>query len=204
MPLPAEKKFRCEILSWGRVVKDSQRLSWMIRESGYSPDIIVAIGRGGYVPARIMCDYLINHDLASIKVEHWGTCVAQEKATIKFPLSVRIRDKKVLLVDDVTDTGDTLKVSLQYLRRFRPREIRTVVLIHKTQSIITPDYFLRKVAKWRWIIFPWHLMEDLSQFIQRLKATGVSNEEDLKRSLKETYDIDVPITKVREVLSIIG
>jgi uncharacterized protein len=204
MPLPAENKIKCEIVSWGRVVRDSRNLSWVIRDSGYAPDIVVAIGRGGYVPARIFCDYLLIRDLASIKVEHWGTCVAQEKAIIKFPLGARIKDKKVLLVDDVTDTGDTLNVSLRYLRRFQPREIRTVVLIHKTCSTVTPDYFLRKVIKWRWIIFPWHLMEDLTQFIQNLQAGGIHTEEHLQLSLKEKYDVDVPIITIRDVLSIIG
>jgi len=203
MPLPAGEKFRCEILSWGGIVRDSRRLSWLIRDSGYSPEIVVAIGRGGYVPARILCDYLLIHDLASIKVEHWGTCVVREKAVVKFPLCARIRNKKVLLVDDVTDTGETLRVSLGYLRRFRPQEIRTAVLIHKTCSAINPDYFLRKIIKWRWVIFPWHIMEDLSEFILKLKKEGICRENDLRRSLKQRYDIDVPIKTIREVLSII-
>ena len=205
MPLPAGEKFRCEILSWGSIVRDARRLSWIIRDSGYSPEIIVAIGRGGYVPARILCDYLLIHDLASIKVEHWGTgAVQRENAVVKFPLCAQIRNKKVLLVDDVTDTGDTLKVSLRYLRRFRPREVRSAVLIHKTCSAATPDYFLRKIIKWRWVIFPWHLMEDLTEFIQKLKAGGVCRENDLRLGLKQRYDIDIPIKAISEVLSIIG
>jgi hypoxanthine phosphoribosyltransferase len=204
MPLPAEENFRCEILSWGSIIRDSRSLAWMVRNSGYSPEIIVAIGRGGYVPARILCDYLLIHDLASIKVEHWGTTVVREKAVIKFALRAEIRNKKVLLVDDVTDTGDTLKVSLQYLRRFRPQEIRTAVLVHKTRSTIIPDYFFKKIVRWRWVIFPWHLIEDLTEFIKKLNAEGICREDDVKRSLKEKYDIEVPVNTLREVLSIMG
>lgn len=205
MPLPAGEMFRCEILSWGSIVRDSRRLSWMIRDSGYAPEIIVAIGRGGYVPARILCDYLLIHDLTAVKIEHWGTgAVQREKAVVKFPLCAPVRNKKVLLVDDVTDTGDTLRVALRYLARFRPREIRTAVLIHKTCSVLTPDYFLRKIVKWRWVIFPWHLMEDLTGFVQNLKAEGISRENDLRRTLKQRYAVDVRIYTIREVLSIIG
>jgi uncharacterized protein len=204
MPLPAEEKFRCKILSWGRIVRDSRRLSRIIRDSGFSPEIIVAIGRGGYVPARILCDYLLIHDLTSIKVEHWGTCTVKENAVVKFPLCAGIRDKKVLLVDDVTDTGDTLKASLRHLKKFRPQEVRTAVLIHKTCSPIIPDYFLSKIVKWRWVIFPWHLMEDLTEFIQKLKAEGICSENDLRHSLQAKYDIDVPVGTIREVLSIMG
>jgi hypothetical protein len=57
MPLPAEGSFRCEIMSWMKVVKDSKTLSRLIKNSGYEPHIVVAIGRGGFVPARILCDY---------------------------------------------------------------------------------------------------------------------------------------------------
>jgi hypoxanthine phosphoribosyltransferase len=202
MSLPCGEKFKCQILSWGRVVRDAEELSRIIRASGYSPDIIVAIGRGGYVPARILCDCLLLCDLTSIKVEHWGVAALQkEKAVVKFPLCARIRDKKVLLVDDITDTGETLRVSLKYLKRFRPREVRTAVLIHKTCSSVVPDYFFRKIIKWRWVIFPWHLREDLTGFIERLKTEGVQHANDLRRKLKQRYGIDVPPDTIQDVLS---
>ena len=89
----------------------------------------MAIGRGGYVPARILCDYLLIRDLTSIKVEHWGSAATEtEKAVIKFRLCTDIKDKSVLLVDDITDTGDTLRVSLKYLKDFGPKTIKTAVL----------------------------------------------------------------------------
>jgi hypoxanthine phosphoribosyltransferase len=204
MPLPAEEKFRCDLLSWGRIIKDSQKLSRIIRDSGYCPEIVVAIGRGGYVPARILCDCLLVHDLASIKVEHWGTAVMNEKAFVKYPLCAEIRGMKVLLVDDVTDTGDTLRVSLQHLEALQPREIRTAVLIHKTCSTVIPDYYLRKIIKWRWVIFPWHTREDLTELIKKLKAGGICDEEHLRRSMKEKYRIDLPIQTLREISSMIG
>ena len=110
--LPSKERFRCEILSWNRVVRDTIKLSKSIIDSGFKPDIVVAIGRGGYVPARILCDYLLIRDLTSIKVEHWGIVATEtEKAVIKFRLCTDIKDKSVLLVDDITDTGDTLRVS---------------------------------------------------------------------------------------------
>jgi hypoxanthine phosphoribosyltransferase len=199
--LPSETRFRCEILSWARVVRDAKRLSWGIKESGYVPDIVIAIGRGGYIPARILCDYLMIHDLAAFKAEHWGSAaVRRKKAVIKFPLCADIRNKRVLLVDDITDTGETLSVSLKYLKRFRPREVRTAVLVHKTCSAILPDYFLRKIAKWRWIIFPWHLREDLTGFIARLKDEGICREGEIKRELRRRYHIDLRTEILREIL----
>lgn len=201
MPLPSKERFRCEILSWNRVVRDTKKLSESIKNSGYEPDIVVAIGRGGYVPARILCDYLLIRDLTSIKVEHWGiAATATEKAVIKFPLCADIKDKRVLLVDDITDTGDTLRVSLEYLKGFGPEDIKTAVLIHKTCSVIIPDYFVSKIVKWRWVIFPWHIWEDLAGFVKRIKDMGIHHEEDIIRELRERYNIVANIDTIKEML----
>ncbi|MCL4457800.1 MAG: phosphoribosyltransferase [Nitrospirae bacterium] len=201
MPLPSKERFRCEILSWNRVVRDTKKLSKNIKDSGYKPDIVAAIGRGGYVPARILCDYLLMRDLASIKVEHWGIAATEtEKAVIKFPLCADIKNKKVLLVDDITDTGDTLRVSMEYLKTFEPEDIKTAVLIHKTCSAIMPDYFVSKITKWRWIIFPWHIYEDLTGFVKRIKDMGIHSEEDITRELRERYNIIVDIDTIKDVL----
>ena len=50
------------------------------------------------------------------------------EARIRFPLSVDISGKKVLIIDDVTDTGDTLKLSVNYIQNLSPAEVRTAVL----------------------------------------------------------------------------
>lgn len=202
MPLPYEERFRCEILSWMRVVRDAKSLSKMIKDSGYNPDIVVAIGRGGYVPARIICDYLLIRDLTSIKVEHWGIAATQtEKAVIKFPLCTDIKDRSVLLVDDITDTGETLRVSRDHLKGFNPKEVRTAVLMHKTCSAIVPDYFVNKVVKWRWVIFPWHIWEDLMGFVKRIKDLNINREEDIRHELEERYKICVDLETIKKVLS---
>lgn len=196
------RSFRCEVLSWTGVARDTKRLAGIINASGYKPDIVVAIGRGGYVPARILCDYLMMKDLTAIKVEHWGIAATpDEKAVIKFPLSADIRNKRVLLVDDITDTGDTLRVSMEYLRGFYPDELKTAVLIHKTTSGVVPDYYVKKVVRWRWIIFPWHLWEDLSGFIQEIREDGIHSAEEITLEIKRRYGFDVRADMVNEILS---
>lgn len=202
MPLPSKEKFRCEILSWNRVVKDSKRLSWIIKDSGYCPDIVIAIGRGGYVPARIICDYLLIRDLTTIKVEHWGIAATETKeAVIKFPLCTDIRDKKVLLVDDITDTGDTIMASLGYLKGFSPGIIKTAVLIHKTCSSIVPDFFVSRIVKWRWVIFPWHVWEDITGFVKKIQESGIHSEDDIRIELMNRYNIRVKEDSIKEILS---
>ncbi len=202
MLLPDKERFRCDMPSWRRVVRDCKTLSSSIKTSGYDPDMVVAICRGGLVPARLVCDFLHIKDLTTIKVEHWGmVATPTEKAVIKFPLYVDIKDKQVLLVDDITDTGDTLRVSLEHLKKFGPKEIRTAVLIHKIISGFLPDYYVRKITQWRWVIFPWHVWEDLTVLIKNIKAMGIYCEEDIRRELKSKYNIEVQSGMIKEILS---
>ncbi len=202
LSLPIKKNFKCEILSWESVAGDAKRLSKVLKKSTYKPDIVVAIGRGGLVPARILCDYLHIKDLTTIKVEHWGiTATPDKRAVVRYPLNTNIKDKKVLLVDDITDTGDTLRVSIQYLKSFKPREIRTAVIIHKTTSKFIPDYYIKKVSMWRWIIFPWHVWEDLTTFIKEMKTQGIQSIKGIRNELKRKYCLDVKAETVKEILS---
>jgi hypoxanthine phosphoribosyltransferase len=164
--------------------------------------VVAAIGRGGLVPARVLCDYLRIKDLTTIKVEHWGIAATpDEKALIRFPLCADIRQKRVLLVDDITDTGDTLEVSSAYLREFGPKEVRTAVLIHKTSSTFEPTYYVVKHRAWRWVIFPWHLWEDLTGFIECVRAEGIQGEEYIRNELKKRYSLRVRIETVKEILT---
>lgn len=80
-----------------------------------------------------------------MKVEHygWGAGMKAE-AGIKFPISTDISGKKVLIVDDITDTGETLRLSVDYVQSLKPAEIRTAVLQHKTCSSFVPDFYGQK------------------------------------------------------------
>ena len=196
------RRFKCEILSWRCVADNTKKLSILIKNSGYIPHIVVAIGRGGLVPARILCDYLHIKDLTTIKVEHWGIAATlDKKAIIKFPLNADIKDKRVLLMDDITDTGDTLRIYLEYLKGFGPQEIRTAVIIHKTTSDFIPDYYVRRITEWRWITFPWHVWEDLTAFIKEIRARGFHSEGDIRHELKDRYNIDIRLELIKKILS---
>jgi hypoxanthine phosphoribosyltransferase len=150
-------------------------------------------------------DYLHIKDIATIKVEHWGIAATpDEKAVLKFPLNADIRKKRVLLVDDISDTGDTLKVSIPYLESFAPEEIKSATLLHKTTSRIAPDYFVRKITRWRWVIFPWHVWEDLTLFIKEITAERPRSATNVHRELKDRFSLDVSASMVREILDEVG
>jgi hypoxanthine phosphoribosyltransferase len=194
-------QFRCQLITWDEALRMSRSLANMIDRSGYKPDIIVAIGRGGYVPARIVCDYLLFRDLTSIRIEHWGVAATLEReAHIKFGLSTDISGLKVLLVDDITDTGDTLVAAMDYLSKQNPASVRTAVLQHKTCSTITPDFFAHRIIKWRWIIYPWAAFEDISGFIKRVMGDMYVGTNDIKQNLNRDFQLLVRVNDLTQIL----
>ncbi len=192
-------QLRCELISWSEVERLCQRLAGLIRGSGYCPDLVIAIGRGGYVPARLICDLLHIMGLTSIKIEHYlSGANRQEQAIVRYPLKADIRGLRVLVVDDVNDTGDTLEAAIQHLQTFQPAEIRTAVMHHKAVTRFDADYYAGEIIKWRWLIYPWAVNEDVSAFLQRLVPAPESLE-DAQRLLAQRFNIKVSMKRLRDI-----
>lgn len=193
-------RFRCEMVSWSRVLRLSRSLAFMIRDSGYRPGLLVAIGRGGYVPARILSDYLTQNNLASFRIVHYRKgAERQEAAEIRYPLAADPSGLDVLVVDDVSDTGDTLELAVKHVNSLGPTRIRTAVLHHKEVSSFIPDYHAERLVRWRWIIYPWAVIEDLSGFIMKMEDRPGSPSGIAER-LERDYGIKVADRTVEDVL----
>ena len=190
---------RCELLSWGTTTSLCRQLAARIHDSGYRPDVVIAIGRGGYVPARLLCDALDVMALTSIKVEHYlSGSSKQPEAVIRYPLCADIRDQRVLIVDDVNDSGDTLKLALEHVQSFQPREARIAVIHDKLVSHFRVDYFARRIVKWRWLIYPWAVHEDIGAFVERLEPAPRSLDE-IRTVLQQRYGIRISSRLLREI-----
>jgi len=194
-------EFSCEIVTWDQFYNLARLLSKGIKSSGYRPDVVIAIGRGGYVPARVLCDFLLRNQLTSIKVEHWDVAAARkEQARIRSPLAIEITGLNVLIVDDLTDTGDTLVIATEYIRRFCPKEIRTAVLQHKSNSVFQPDYYAEYISRWSWIIYPWAFYEDLVGFTDKIVRDGEFSLQAIKKELAGRYQIPVDERELRDAI----
>ena len=193
------ERMRCELISWPETERLCQRLAELIRASGYRPELVIAIGRGGYVPARLLCDELHLMGLTSIKIEHYlSGANRQKEAVIRYPLKADIRGLRVLLVDDVNDSGDTLAVATQHLQAFQPCEVRTAVMHNKTVTRFKVDYCARKIIKWRWLIYPWAVNEDICGFLQRLVPAPASME-DAQKLLAERFNIAISPRRLQTI-----
>lgn len=197
-----DKPLRCELISWNRFAGLCRTLAYKIHTAGYQPDLIVAIARGGYAPARVLADYFDVMNVASIKVEHYKGPRQMVEARIRHPLPANIEGRRVLIVDDVSDTGDTFEVAIPHIREHLPgAEIRTAVLLHKAACPVLPDFWAKKVTKWRWIIYPWAVIEDLGNFLRAARPQPKTIAA-FDRLLRSHHHLQVPKRVLQDVLDL--
>jgi hypoxanthine phosphoribosyltransferase len=161
---------RCEVIGLDRVYELSFELTEAVRRAGYQPDLVVAIARGGFVPARLVCDFLRCRDLTSLGVRHYAPgALREDKARIVDPLRVDVGGRRVLVVDDVNDSGDTLDVARAHLAERRPADVRVAVLHEKPHSHARADFRAAEAANDRWLVYQWAVIEDALGFLEQVE-----------------------------------
>jgi hypothetical protein len=193
--------FKCEFISWEEIYNLSKVVAKRIRQSHYSPDLIIGLARGGLVPARNLSDLLGIKDLLSLKVEHWGiTAHPDGEARLKYPFNVDLQGRRVLVVDDITDTGKSMQIATDFVRTLSPADIKTAALRHIKHSEFIPDFFAEEI-EWKWVIFPWCFTEDLCNLVKAVVEgeAGVHLEK-IRESLEKRYDIRVDEEVLREIM----
>jgi hypoxanthine phosphoribosyltransferase len=160
---------RYYFVSWKEIEQLCRELAQKI--SSYKPDLIIALSRGGIVPARLISDLLIIKDIITIKVNHWGITATKDKtAEISYAVPINLSEKKVLVVDDITDTGESLSLAKKYIiENMKPKELKTATLYHIDHSSIVPDFFARelKASDWTWFVWPWNFFEDIKTILEK-------------------------------------
>lgn len=183
---------KVEIVSYAMVNRLTRKLAHKIQDSGFNVDIVICIARGGYIPARLICDYLNIYNLSSIRIKHYTGSDKSETARLLEPLSIDIQGMNVLLVDDIDDTGDTLQLAQDYLKGLNPKEIKGAVLHHKITSTLIPDFFAQKIIRWRWITYPWAIVEDVLGFVKKMQPQPATIEQAIERT---TQDCGIKVSK---------
>ena len=165
-----DKSGKFEAPSWDYIYELLIELSEKIRESRFNPDIIVGVSRGGWPPARVLSDLLENPNIANVKVEfYFDVYKTAKEPVITQQISIPIKCKKILIVDDVSDSGKTLKLLSKELLK-EAKEVKTVTLYYKPWTDYKPDYYARETDAW--IIFPWERYEMIKTIGKNMLEEG--------------------------------
>jgi hypoxanthine phosphoribosyltransferase len=147
-----------ESFTWSEFGDASRELAQKIVDDGFVPDVVVAIARGGLLLAGSVAYALGIKACGALNVEFYTGIGERLPEPVVLPPMLdeaSLGTKKVLLVDDVSDSGRTLALVTKRLEA-TGAEVRTVCLYTKPQTVLEPHFFWRRTD--RWINFPWSVL----------------------------------------------
>jgi uncharacterized protein len=154
-----------EVPTWNQIYAMLLCQAKKIQADGYKSDIIVGILRGGIVPARILSDLLETRDLTTIQIEYYnGINQTKDEPSLKQCLNLQLAGKTVLLIDDISDSGNSLQLAKIHLKQNGAKEIKIATLYVKPTSISKPNYFEKQTSNW--IVFPWDIKETVRKIME--------------------------------------
>jgi len=194
---------RCRRAAWPEVDRWADTVAGRVRAAGRLPETIVGLTRGGWVPARLLTDRLGVRRLVSLRVQHWGVTAARDGAAkLTEGLSGSVANESVLVVDDITDTGESLRLASEHVQAAGPRTVETAALVHIAHSKFLPTYFGEEIPRgaWVWVVFPWNYWEDLTALAARAAALAPGTDA-VRSTLRERCGLDVPLEDVKRALA---
>jgi hypoxanthine phosphoribosyltransferase len=132
-----------------------RELAQTIADDGFEPDIVLSIARGGVFVAGGLAYALDCKNIHLVNVEFYtgvGTTLPMPVMLAPVPNAIDFSEKKVLIADDVADTGKTLKLVHDFCLG-HVAEVRSAVIYEKTQSLVKCEYVWKRTDDW--INFPW-------------------------------------------------
>ena len=154
------------VVDWETYHDHIFELGKKIVASGKKIDLIVAIARGGLMPARILSD-LTELPITTFTISSYHDLKQSSIPQISLHLGNKLHNKKILLIDDVSDTGKSFIRAVDYLKSLGAEEIVTASVYIKPKTVFIPDFYLLSTDKW--IVFP----HDVKETVDSLYKIGI-------------------------------
>lgn len=188
-----------EFPTWNQIYRMLLRLASKIRKNGFEPDIIVGVSRGGWPPARVLSDLLNNPNLANVRAEFYlGVAETKGEPSLTQPVSMAVAGKRVLVVDEVADSGKSLKLVKEHITKQGAEEVKIATIYYKPWSIIAPDYYQKETSCW--IVFPWEIKETIRKIVKKCKEKDKSIEEETSKLVKAGVSVELTKRLLKEIL----
>ncbi|HKY73843.1 MAG TPA: phosphoribosyltransferase [Patescibacteria group bacterium] len=177
------------LLTWSDVGNVLMQLAEQIIQSGEQYDRIIALAKGGLTWSRTLCDYLGLSNLSSIQISFY-TDIGKTARTpvITQSLPITIQNERVLIFDDLADSGETLKIAKKYAKMHGAKSVKVATLASKTWTKFLPDYFI--FTSGEWIIFPGETRETIVLLSKMWRERGDSEAQIKKQFIEIGFSLD--------------
>ena len=154
-------------ITYEQIHEDTKILFYKLKKINYTPDYIIAIGTGGFIPARIMKTFFNDIPIICMTVSNYSNKDTLEQITKEIQMIHKntsehysIKDKNILVIDELDDTRSTLVYITNYLLTLQPKHITIGVLHNKIKMKLKSldssiQYLSAKYVKDKWIVYPW-------------------------------------------------
>ena len=167
-------------ISWQQLHKNVFTLSQQISAAEKKHHLIVAIARGGLTIAQILSDFL-SLPVATFTISSYKELKQNKLSDISYHLGGDIKNKHILLVDDVSDSGKTFERGILYLHDLGVSSVTTASVFTKPHTVYVPNFFVSQTSCW--IVFPYEVKETVESVVKVMKKENKTKEE-IKNKLK--------------------
>ena len=137
--------------TWDNFDRDMSLLTRRIKYAKFVPKTLVALARGG-LPAGVKLSHKLHAPLLIMSAKSYSK---EQQGNLAFNVSfTRPMESPILLIDDITDTGVTMKAVYEYITSMG-LEVKTATLFYKKRSTFRPDWYLNEVGNPIWVKFCW-------------------------------------------------
>lgn len=155
-------KFNMKKLSWDEIENITDELASKIKASGFKPDYLVGITNGGLIPLYFLVKKLDIDNVLTVSARSYEKD-KQKELKITYLPEIDLKGKNLLLVDEIADTGASLKgLTEAMISKYEPREIKVATLVRKEKCKFHPDFCSdshTSVKQDEWVVFPWEKAE---------------------------------------------
>ena len=153
---------KISFFDWKKVDKIIFKLENELKFSKFNPDLLVGVARGGLVPAKLINDRFSDTDFRIIYSRRYCVGFSSENPNIEAEMLGNIKSKKILLIDDVEDSGITIQKIKEKLLDAGAMEVKSLV-VYSRAKISHADFVGAKGSNFA--IFPWNKFEELKEFL---------------------------------------
>lgn len=180
-----------ECPDWQQMGEVSRELASRINYLGEKFDSIVTLANGGFTWTKDVADRIGTLDILPMRVKSYTGINSNEEIKLIYDLPLSVVGKRVLVLDDVADSGKTLLFTEEHLKKAGVKEVKSATLCFKERSIIKPDFcgFITDA----WVIFPHEHREFIEISYKEWSKNGISRK-DMRANFESIglpiYDID--------------